>query len=84
MTELDDEDDNTSADEWARDVLFEATFSHAAGECIGYTLINDGRARCHLCGWSMSARIDDRDGRFAFAALATIGAALAAALAEPF
>lgn len=77
MTDEDLDGDGAN-DTWAQAILFDAAFGHArdGSACVGYTLINDGRVKCHVCGWALSARIEDRDGRFAFAALATIGQAI--------
>jgi hypothetical protein len=54
--------------------------------CIGYTMASGGRAWCGACGWGMSARLADVGGvgsaRFALAAIARVGQAIALARDE--
>lgn len=74
--------DATDRDRWPYVLVGRAGFAHVAGNspCVGYTILNDGRALCGNCGWQLSARLSDageeRSMRFVLFALAAIGQCL--------
>jgi len=75
-------------DDWAEVLVQAAAFAHVRGSpgCRGYTSWSSGRAGCGCCGWSMSAPMDDvgtfGSARFAQAAIARVGQAIALAVGE--
>jgi hypothetical protein len=75
-------------DDWAEVLVQAAAFAHirASIGCRGYTTWSSGRAGCWCCGWVMSARIAEAgtpgSARFAQAALARFGQAMALAVGE--
>jgi hypothetical protein len=76
-------------DDWAEALLYAAALVHVRASsfrCIGYTTLSSGRARCGSCSWTMSARMGDAgtfmSARFALAALARVGQAIALAADE--
>lgn len=75
-------------DDWADWVVQLAAFAHVrvSWSCRGYTTWSSGRAGCGCCGWGMSARTGDvgtpGSARFAQAALARVGQAIALAVDE--
>jgi hypothetical protein len=75
-------------DDWAEVLVQVAAFTHvhAAPSCRGYTTWSSGRTACGCCGWGMSARIGDvgtaGSARFAQAAIARVGQAIALAVGE--
>jgi hypothetical protein len=75
-------------DDWAEILVQAAAFAHVRGSpgCRGYTTWSSGRAGCGLCRWGMSARTSDAgaagSARFAQAALARYGQAIALAVGE--
>jgi len=72
-----------SGDDWPGTILLTESFAHIGTSpgCLGYTMTSDGLAWCGACGWRMSARLRDAgelaSARFAMAALARIGEAIA-------
>jgi hypothetical protein len=72
-----------AGDDWAANIVEAAAFRHIATrrDCLGYCITSSGRVVCGMCGWSLSARMEDvgeiRSAEFAHFALATIGAAIA-------
>jgi hypothetical protein len=75
-------------DDWAEVLLQAAAFGHVRGSpgCRGYTTWSSGCATCGYCGWAMAARMADvgtiSSARFAQAAIARIGEAIALAVGE--
>ncbi len=75
-------------DDWAEVLVQVAAFAHVRVSpiCRGFTSWSSGRAECGCCGWSMSARLRDvgtpESGRFAHAAIARVGQAIALAVGE--
>jgi hypothetical protein len=75
-------------DDWAEVLVQAAAFAHvrASPSCRGYTTWSSGRAGCGYCGWGMSARLGDvgttGSARFAQAAIARVGQAIALAVSE--
>jgi hypothetical protein len=75
-------------DDWAEVLVQAAAFAHVRGSpgCRGYTTWSSGRAGCCCCGWGMSARMGDvgtiSSARFAQAAIARVGQAIALAVGE--
>jgi hypothetical protein len=75
-------------DDWAEVLVQAAAFAHVRGSpgCLGYTTWSSGRAGCASCGWGMSARLRDvgtpGSARFAQAAIARVGQAIALAFGE--
>jgi hypothetical protein len=75
-------------DDWAEAIVQAAAFAHvrASPGCRGYTHWSSGGAGCGWCRWGMSARMGDAgtpsSARFAQAALARVGQAIALAFGE--
>jgi hypothetical protein len=75
-------------DDWVEVLVQAAAFAHirVSPGCRGYTTWSSGRAGCGCCGWGMSARTSDAgtagSARFAQAALARVGQAIALAVGE--
>jgi len=74
-------------DDWPQILVQAAALVHVRASsfmCLGYTTWSSGRARCGRCGWSMSARMGDvgtfGSARFAHAAIARVGQAIALAV----
>lgn len=80
---LDELEEVWNGDNWAESIVQSMAFRHIARSpsCRGWTTFTAGRVFCGVCGWALSGRLDDagsaRSGRFALAALATIGSAIA-------
>lgn len=83
---LDELEEVWTVDNWAESIVQSMAFRHIARSpsCRGWTTFTAGRVFCGECGWALSGRLDDagseRSARFAIAALATIGSAVAWAL----
>jgi hypothetical protein len=75
-------------DDWAELLVQLAAFAHVRGSpnCRGFTMWISGRTTCGRCGWGLSARMADvgttGSARFALAALARVGQAIALAVDE--
>ena len=75
-------------DDWAEVLVQAAAFAHVrvSPDCRGYTHWSSGGAGCGCCDWGMSARMRDvgtpGSARFAQAALARVGQAIALAVGE--
>ena len=75
-------------DDWAEMLLQLAAFAHirVSPTCRGYTTWSSGREGCSYCGWGMSARMAEvgtiSSARFAQAAIARVGQAIALAVSE--
>jgi hypothetical protein len=75
-------------DDWAELLVQLAAFGHIriSPGCRGYTTWSSGRAGCGWCHWGMSARMGDAgtagSARFAQAAIARVGHAVALAVGE--
>jgi hypothetical protein len=75
-------------DDWAEVLLQAAAFAHVrlSPSCRGYTTWSSGRVGCYCCRWNMSARLVDAgttgNARFAQAAIARVGQAIALAVGE--
>jgi hypothetical protein len=75
-------------DDWAELLVQLAAFAYirVSPDCRGYTMWSSGRAGCGYCGWGMSARMADvgerGSARFAQAAIARVGQAIALAVGE--
>jgi hypothetical protein len=75
-------------DDWAEVLVQTAAFRHVrvSPGCRGFTTLSSGRAGCYCCGWGMSARLADvgtaDSARFAQAAIARVGQAVALAFGE--
>jgi hypothetical protein len=75
-------------DDWAEALVQAATFAHVrcSPGCRGYTTWSSGRAGCGCCRWGMSARLAHvgtlGSARFAQAAIARVGQAIALAFGE--
>jgi hypothetical protein len=74
--------------DWAELLVQLAAFAHVrvSPDCRGYTHWSSGGAGCGWCRWGMSARMGDAgtpgSARFAQAALARVGQAIALAFGE--
>lgn len=83
-------DPDETRDAWPELVLFAAALEHTGASilhptlsCVGYTMLNAGRARCWRCDWQASARIRDvgsiASATFVFLVLGRIGQVFARA-----